>query len=206
MIGGVSYRLSVDVVDNEIPLLISRKTMKSLGMKLNFESDSVEIGKKKIKLYTSSTGHYCLPLTLWDLDVLENNIILHTVDLNSLTKKEKEKKAMKLHRQFAHAPKERLVKLLKDSNLSADEEFIHSIEECCNNGSTCLMYKKPRYKPVVSLPIAERFNQVVCMDLKEFVHSKSWIFHLIDASARYSVACLVSTKHREVILQKIFRF
>ncbi len=52
-------------------------------------------------------------------------------------------------------------------------------------------------RPVVSLPLATAFNEVVCLDLKEFKHNKVWIFHLIDASTRYTAARLITTKKKD---------
>ena len=49
-----------------------------------------------------------------------------------------------------------------------------------------------------------QFNEMVCMDLKEIVHGKTWLFHLIDSLAKYSVARVVDTKAQEVIVQHIF--
>ena len=43
-------------------------------------------------------------------------------NLSTYTKKVKKQKAEKLHRQFAHASKERLFRLLKDSGCK-DKEF-----------------------------------------------------------------------------------
>ena len=59
-------------------------------------------------------------------------------------------------------------------------------------------------RPVVGLPLANDFNQVVCMDLKEHVHNQSWMLHLIDAATRYSVACIIDTKEQDEIIMKIF--
>merc|ERR1712215_103609 len=42
------------------------------------------------------------------------------------------------------------------------------------------------------------------MDLKEYVHNKYWILHLIDSATRYSVATLITTKHQDEILRNIY--
>ena len=61
------------------------------------------------------------------------------------------------------------------------------IEECCDSCETCMKFKYPSLCPIVGLSLTSRFNQVVCMDLKEHVHNESWIIHLIDSVTRYSV-------------------
>ena len=88
-IGNKQYMMSIDVVKNDIPLLISKRSMKSLGMKLNFLNDTADIGDKAIPLICSTTGHYSLPLTKWDLDVKSTNVILHTTNFSELSKIEK---------------------------------------------------------------------------------------------------------------------
>ena len=131
-------------------------------------------------------------------------IILHTSALKGLTRSEKMTKAVKLHQQFAHCSKERLLKLVKNSKNFDDKEFLDVLEECCDNCEFCQLSKKPPLKPIVGLPLADRFNQVVCMDLKEYKHNELWILHLIDSATRYSAACLISTKHQDEVLRNIY--
>ena len=59
-------------------------------------------------------------------------------------------------------------------------------------------------KPIVGLRLADNFNEVVSMDLKEYIHGESWILHLIDTATRYSAACLINTKKQDEIVKKIF--
>ena len=59
-------------------------------------------------------------------------------------------------------------------------------------------------RPIVGMPLADKFNQVVCMDLKEHIHNESWILHMIDSATRYSVACLIKTKHQDEIVRNIY--
>ena len=69
----------------------------------------------------------------------------------------------------------------------------------------CLKRKRPPPRPIVGLPLANMFNDVVCMDLKEYRHNKSWILHIIDSATKYSAACLISSKHQDVIVSYLFR-
>ena len=52
--------------------------------------------------------------------------------------------------------------------------------------------------------LADNFNQVVCIDLKEHIHNKVWILHLIDAATRYSAACLIRTTHPDEINRRVY--
>ena len=49
------------------------------------------------------------------------------------------------------------------------------IEECCDSWDIYMKFKHPLLRPFVRLPLASRFSQIVCMDLKEHVHNESWI-------------------------------
>ena len=61
-IGGIQVKLATDVVECNIPLLMSHRSMKRGRMIINFGSDQVRIGDKTIDLGVSRSGHYLLPL------------------------------------------------------------------------------------------------------------------------------------------------
>ena len=205
-LGNKRIMISTDVVESDIPLLLSRSSMKRGNMVLDFVHDAVKTLGSTIKLESTFSGHYCIPLTNKLLDTKENysNVVLYTSALKGLSKEDKKKRASKLHRQFSHASKEKLCKLVKESRDFNDTEFLRIIEEWCDSCEICQKYKKAPLRPVVGLPLADRFNQVVCMDLKEYVHNKYWILHLIDSATRYSVAALITTKHQDEILSNIY--
>ena len=125
--------------------------------------------------------------------------MLHTFALKDLSKSDKKKKAIKLHRQFSHASKEKLCKLVRESKDFNDIEFLKMIEEWCDSCEICQKYKKAPLRPIVGMRLADKFNQVVCMDLKEYIHNKCWILHLIDSATRYSDATLITTKQSKRI-------
>ena len=205
VVGDYDMSIDVEIVNNEIPLLVSKGAMKQMKLSLDFDKDTVTLANgKKIKLTCTSSGHYCLPLSRTLLDANNVNFVLYTNSLVNLSRGEKKKKALKLHKQFSHATKERLLQLVKASGCS-DAEFKKCVEEICDECDICQKYKKPRLRPVVSLPLANRFNQCVSMDLKEFQHNKVWILHLIDAATRYSGGCLICTKKKEEVVSRIFK-
>ena len=86
--------LDTDVVDQNIPLLISKPTMTKMGMKIDFLNHEVTTGNQRIELECNKSGHYVLPfLSLAHEDC---KVIFHLESLDSLSKSEKEKKAVKL--------------------------------------------------------------------------------------------------------------
>ena len=66
----------------------------------------------------------------------------------------------------------------------------------------CKVYHKPEFKPVVSMPLAEEFNEVVAMDLK--MSESSIILHLVDHVTRFSAAAAVKSKDRNEIIMYLF--
>ena len=76
----------VDVRKSNMLLFIKKKkkkkSLKSLCIDLN-----------SIPLMCSTTIHYSLPLTKWELEVENTNIFLHNKHITDQTKTEKKKKA-----------------------------------------------------------------------------------------------------------------
>ena len=77
------------------------------------------------------------------------------------------KLAVKLHRQFGHPSKDKLLRLIKSAGIT-DGDFKDEIVKVTDSCKSCLLYKKTPARPVVSLPLATKFNETVSMDLKKY--------------------------------------
>ena len=76
--------------------------------------------------------------------------------------------ALKLYKQFFHCRVEKLVKLIKMSKLWPEEEekvLGKEVKTISENFNICKIYKKSPSVPLVSIPLASSFNDVVAMDL-----------------------------------------
>ena len=188
--------IHTDVVESDIPLLLSLQAMKKAKIKLDLEKDSAEIFGQNIMLNHTSSGHYCIPIDKGEIS-LEN---VCTVKLWELDDKERYKTLLKLHRQFAHPPERKLVTLLKDANIWEDtyRQDLKTIHEKCE---LCKIYAKTPARPAVSLPMASRFNEKVAMDLKSW--GNRWILHLIDMWSRLTVSIFIDRKKPSVIIDNI---
>ncbi|MEL6943457.1 MAG: hypothetical protein AAFO82_12375 [Bacteroidota bacterium] len=62
VIGNLRGTITTDVVNTNIPLLLSKKSMKRAGMVLDFANDSLRIRESVVNLNCTSSGHYILPL------------------------------------------------------------------------------------------------------------------------------------------------
>ena len=210
-IGATDVFIRADIVNCEIPLLLSKDSMKSADTKLDFAEDKVTMYGQDIMLNITSNGHYCVPISRKQavLNAREKNVNpsfdvnLSINELPTKSKNEKEAVAIKLHKQFGHPiDSDRLKKLLRDAQIADTEleEAVDKITETCN---TCARYKKANLRPVVAFDLGKEFNDVLALDLK-FIN-KYIILHMIDTFTRYSQACIVESKKKEVIVRAILQ-
>ena len=81
-IGTTKTKMHNDIIPSNIPLLLSKESMKRVNMKLNFKSDTITDFGQPINLIVTKSGHCAIPIT-------NNNSILN--DLNN--KMEKQRKS-----------------------------------------------------------------------------------------------------------------
>ena len=150
---GKKIKLQVDVVENDIPLLISRPTMTQLGAiaMLDTANHMVTIEGKQFNLELTESGYHTIPVCEWTNH--DYNVIFHLETLAESTKAEKARKAQKLHHQFVHASKERLLQLLRNGGCY-DKEFLQEVENCCDSCQFCQKHRKQKPNPIVSFPKA----------------------------------------------------
>ena len=115
VIGKFTITIEADIVDADIPLLFSKDSLKKAGMAIDFLYDTAFFLGQCLPLSVTTSGHLILPITKYALLLNQKdkpiNMIL-SADSSSMSK---EGIAKKLHRQFAHAPPEGIVKLLKSA-------------------------------------------------------------------------------------------
>ena len=193
---GCDIMLRTDVVDSDIPLLLSKQTMKEAGIVIDLLNDRAEIFGKDIPLDTTSAGHYCIPLVM-DYPVDSINEILLTKSDQDL-----EKSFLKLHRQFGHPPKSKLVKLLEDANSwePSHNDSMNRVYDKCKSTGMC-RFKDKIYKPVVSLPMAKEFNEKIALDLK--LWNGKWILHMVDMWSRFTLSSFVPRKRPSDIINAL---
>ena len=137
-------RLSTDIMNKDIPLVFSRDAMKKAGMTIDFKTDSTAVFSRNVPLHVTQTGHYTLPLTRPLQLLTKQDADPHTkIVVTATSAKSPKEIALNPHRQFAHAPYERIILLLnsagdpwlKDEKLK--EALKHVITLYCRN--TCIL-------------------------------------------------------------------
>lgn len=110
--------------------------------------------------------------------------------------------ALKLHRQFGHPTSARLVKLVQDAGI-ANVDLERAISEVSGKCEICCRFKKAKPRPVVSLPMANRFNETVAMDLKSW--GRHYFLVMVDLATRYCTAIVINDKCAPTIINGVFR-
>ena len=203
VIGNHQIYIETDVIESEIPMLLSKSAMKRADTKINFKDDTVNMFGFKQNVIVTSSGHYAVPLNK-NSEVLKSvvsnqaSIVLHAELMND----DKLKMARKLHAQFSHPEQSKLIQLIKNAGMGNNAELVAGIRKVSETCKICQEYKRPSPRPVVGLPLATKFNEVVAMDLKMI--DDQWVLHLIDHVSRFSAASFVSSKKPEEIVHKIF--
>ena len=206
VIGTTKGQMNVDIVPSNIPLLLSKDSMKRANMKLNFENDTITAFGESINLIITKSGHYAVPITnpkriLNDINTSNENNITLTVTHDKTNKDI----AIKLHRQFAHPTSNKLIKLIESAGdkWKNNTELKNEIVNVTNNCNTCKIFKKPPPRPVVGLPMASKFLECIAIDLK--FYKKNILLHMIDHATRLSASAVIPSKKPEVIIKKIFQ-
>ena len=141
VIAKMNVKIISDVVDADIPLLLSKMAMKRAQKTLNFDNDTAEMFGKRIKLLCTTSGHYHVPISRPPPDRGKLRYILFLNNIDKKGKVEKLKIATKLHKQFSHPSAKRLCDLVKSAGLK-DAEFIDILMKLTLTCQTCIRYKK----------------------------------------------------------------
>ena len=94
----MDIKIISDVVDADIPPLLSKKAMKRAWTSLNFNDNTTEMFGKKIKMLCTMSGHYNIPILRPPLDQGKSQYILYLNQISKNSNTEKFKIAAKLHK------------------------------------------------------------------------------------------------------------
>ena len=204
-IGTQKILIDANVVSCDLPLLLSKPSLKKAGAVIDFTKDTMMFNGEQVKLLECKSGHYCVPLCNRRRYLSDSSVqLVLTVTEDTMggtDEKEMKKKALKLHRQFAHAPAYKLQSMLRNAGFTK-KEFMKALEIVCSNCEVCQRYAKPKPRPVVGLPRGTVFNDCVAMDLKT-VQGQPTFIHMIDCATRFSVAKIIPNKKKETVVDAV---
>ncbi|MEL7342919.1 MAG: hypothetical protein AAGM67_20720, partial [Bacteroidota bacterium] len=201
-IGNTNLAIKTDVVEADIPLLLSKNAMKKAGTQIDFVTDKVTMFGEEQDVVVTTSGHYAIPLNN-SLGILRKIEKSEKVKITLVAEKEedKHKMALKLHSQFGHAGKDKLMRLIRRAGRGDDKDLVKNLELVEKECTICMQYAKPGPRPVVGLPHATQFNQTVAMDL--FFFQGKPVLHLIDHLTRFSAARICNSKKPRDIINAI---
>ena len=198
VLAGQKVSIVTDVVESEIPLLLSKDTMKKAKVKLDLEKDAAEILGVKVPLNLTASGHYCVPIdkaACLPVDVF-------AVEVRSADPVEQRKILWKLHKQFAHPTESKLKALMMDAGVWTNS-MADLLSDICEKCDLCKVHRRTPPRPAVALPMASNFNEKIAMDLKKW--DEKWILHLIDMWSRFSVSVLISRKKSSEVIDNVMK-
>ena len=147
VIANFEVSIITDVVNSDIPLLLSKDTMKrgwNLPQFWRWHCYDV----KKNPLNCTSSGHYYIPITKPLPDKRKFKHIPFIKEISSKNTAEKIRIATKLQWQFNHSSSKKLSDLDKNAGVT-DPEFIKILQTLPNSCEQCIHYKKIEPKPIV---------------------------------------------------------
>ena len=202
-IGDEDIFVETDVVISNISMLLSKASMKKADSQINFEDDSVRMFGQKHQAVLTSSGHHAIPVNgsvriLDDVNRKGAAITLSvTHDVN-----DKYKTALKLHGKFSHPHTIKLLDLIHKAGMGCDRELVNCIKQVAHNYNVCNLFSRRAPRPVVGLPMANKFNEFgAAMDIN-FLNGKRSL-RLIDHLSRYSAAAIIDSKNSEEIVNKL---
>ena len=201
---GKDVIIRANIVDNDVPLLISKVTLKNAKANLDFDHDQLVMDGIAQDLVNLPSNHYAIPIGRQEKDLTaeeSQDVMTNLISEVYFENEDPEKMAWQIHRYFAHASSDKLKQFVSNTNHPKKKEIIQQIDKLdCN---LCKKHKREVPRPRVSLPMAERFNQTVALDLK-FMDSGEVFVHVIDLLTRFSSVMLVRDKTKEEIVEKFF--
>ena len=196
-LAGKRVRISSHVVRSPIPLLWSKPSMMKARVLLDLPEDRARILGSWTELDTTSAGHHSLSIRP-QKEETEYSLV-------SLPENDEEKKVVlvKLHRQLGHPRKETMVKLLK--NVNCDDKTTRTmVAEINDKCQICKRFTTTPPRPVVSLPPACEFNEVLTVDLKDAkVQQFKFILYMIDGFTRQTVGVFIKDKKPATVVHNL---
>ena len=202
-------RIRTDVIEADLPLLIGNTTLEKAEVILDLGKKKATILGEQIKLHRADSGHFMVdvkhPIQVSSEKMRVARVNEHLVLLageNKASARLDEKSLRKIHHYLGHAKPEKLKKLIRNAGLlnSTVESVLQKIGEDCS----CRTIENRRPKPILSIPKADKHNQVVSMDLKEWKDGElKHILYLVDVFSRFVVACYIKDKEPSTIVEAI---
>ena len=202
-IGNTNGLLECEVLDRNIPMLLSESSLKKAQTAVDLKHDHVSMFGKKLDVFQTTSGNYAFPLQPQDSDVSNEVLTTFTEKLDTSSDASVLKDFKTFHLQFGHASAEKLVSYFESSNNVAKlrkklKILAKKVPKECDK---CIKFAKPKNRPVVGFSLAKFSNVLVAMDLHQ-LEPNFWYLHIMDLFSRQSTAGIIGSKGADVLLHE----
>ena len=193
-IGDSNILVEANIVERDLPLLLSKASLKKAGAVLDFTSDTLQFNGECINLFETESKHYCIPLCDKKRLVIgpehwkRPRLVLTITKETRFGKDPKEikQKVEELHRKFSHPPSEKLKTVLKTAGFER-RDYMEAIDDVTNNCQICLMYRP-------EIGCGKVSNKCAAIDFKqipEYYHDGTKVMFKKKGSTKWSGPGLV---------------
>ena len=193
--------IEAEVIEADFPLLLGNSLLKKVEAVLYISRERAVIMGSEVGMVETSSGHFSIQVE-HPKDLLEFSMTdkcLMTESCSDMKKKELTRKEIeRLHHYFGHKNKQ-LGQLIKNSNRFNDEvkKYLEDVQSSCKS---CKVNQKAKPVPKVAFPRATRPNEVVSLDLKDFIDGNDkYILYCVDLFSRFTVGALIRNKKPSTI-------
>ena len=218
---GVKAKLVAELVDSDIPLLVSKNAMEKCGVVLNFADKKTTAFGITRRMVETSLGHPIVGVLPKTPAPFEEELLMamgHTSeevmavrdiklgknDNKKLPRKQQVEVIKKVHKQAGHQSKEKFLKFLQNSSIEWDKGLLREeLDKLSKNCVGCILKKRKPDKPAACIPVADGFNQCVGMDLK--IYPDGVILYVIDMWSKLIQGRFVKSKRPEDIIEALLK-
>ena len=216
-VGGMRRIIKFDIVDTEIPLLISLKMMKRMNMSILCRDKDIDMARIKDTTFRlhHSEGHLYISLSkkgskasiIRQEEPGNNNLILlATGDI--FTKGKEVEEIRKIHVGAGHAPIHKMRLLLREAGQWTDtvKELVKGVIKDCPVKKCREAGEIQKKDPYAAIRLVREPGDLVSVDLK--IRSGSGeqdILYAVDCATSFCVAGLIENKTSEEVATKLFK-
>ena len=211
-IAGKNVKLQTEVVDAEFPLLLGNTMLKAAKVVLYLSEKKARVMDVIVEMKETNSGHFSINIdapksndenTKDKIPTVETYISSIKTYVNASDKPLQLEDIKKIHHYFGHLPQRKLEDLIRKANKLTKEVQEH-IEQVITNCDSCITNQRGKPRPIVALPRASQFNQVVSLDLKHYHEGDyRYIFYLVDLFSRLIVGGLIRDKQPSTVAENI---
>ena len=210
-LAGKNINMRSEVVEAEFPLLLGNSMLKKAGAVLHLAESKAVLMGNEVPMRETTSGHFTLKISSPNADLpFEKNCYVDedpemriSQCLLSSNDELSREDVVKLHHMFGHVSIKKLCKLIENSKRMTEnvKGYLDDVERNCKS---CKVKANAKPHPVVSLPRASRFNQVVTMDLKHYQCKQyNFIVYFVDLFSRLTVGAFINNKLPSTVGEKV---